>query len=562
MRANASISILLFGALAGPTFSQAQASGSALMPSESTRLVVGGDGVETVRETGFTPATSALTLPSPGALWRRTDEGQGWVGRVVAIADNGTQVFTSYDTGSDRAELLSSFASMPVMPLWNDPVPTQGVDVAVDSSESTDVFVTCRRIPTGSSGSDPKRIIVDKYTSSSAAPDWTFQFPSPTHFQSDVAISRDGRVILAGMLNSSTSMLEVRVFEPGSGTPVRSYTQPLGTSMRAMLLSKDGSTAYFASGTSCYLWDVASGNVIAQYSLPTALDSHAISGDGSVFAFGGFNVVKIFQRQASGTYLLIHTQTNVAQTYCGRVEISEDASTVAWGWNHWDANLAVTLQMLDVPTRTVTMSDTVIGLGTYQNVVSDLSLSGDGSRLAAALWGDQAGLAHELRFYRKYASLPTATFNFAGSVFDVDMSLDGRRVAVAAKAVHANVYAGGGEISLYSFEPEDFAVMGNPQLGRKVRFGLWGAPFTPSLLLKAPAAATIPFVFPTYGTLYLQRSTMVAIPMPNTNSGGYSEIEYQLSSNPAAIGTTLYFQGCQVAPRRLTGSWSQVTIVP
>jgi len=37
--------------------------------------------------------------------------------------------------------------------------------------------------------------------------------------------------------------------------------------------------------------------------LINALDCHAISGDGSVFCYGGFNNVDVWERQAAGNYM-------------------------------------------------------------------------------------------------------------------------------------------------------------------------------------------------------------------------------------------------------------------
>ena len=56
---------------------------------------------------------------------------------------------------------------------------------------------------------------------------------------------------------------------------------PNFTQLRGFDLSADGSTLYVSSATSAYLFDVASHAVTYQIGLPTALDCHAISGNGS-----------------------------------------------------------------------------------------------------------------------------------------------------------------------------------------------------------------------------------------------------------------------------------------
>ena len=69
-------------------------------------------------------------------------------------------------------------------------------------------------------------------------------------------------------------------------------------------------------------------------------------------------------------------------------------------------------------------------------------------------------------------------------------------------------------------------------------------------------------MFPNVGTLHLQRWTMTMIPISDTDATGFTYYEYQLPSDPASIGTTVYFQGLATSPRRLTRDWAQVTLLP
>src|SRR5207244_1864808 len=159
---------------------------------------------------------------------------------------------------------------------------------------------------------------------------------------------------------------------------------------------------------------------------------HAVSGNGHVFAYGGFNYLDVWEKHPDGSYSRTYTRNLPGSYVCGKLDISADSSTIAYAFNGYDTNLHVRIEALDVPTKTVLMSDEAVGTGTYQNVVSDIAIDRDGDRFVVGLWGDQGDVCPEVRLYRPRQSIPAALFNLPGSVFDVDISGDGRRVAVAS----------------------------------------------------------------------------------------------------------------------------------
>jgi len=192
-----------------------------------------------------------------------------------------------------------------------------------------------------------------------------------------------------------------------------------------------------------------------------------------------------------------------------------------------------------------------------------VSMNRDGSRFAVGLWGDEGNVCPELRLYRSQQSAPVALHNFSGSVFDVDMSADGERIAVATKAVHANQYAGGGSIALFTFEAQDIRAAGIPRPGSTITFQLQApSGSAPATLLCSTSALANPLNFGAIGTLYLNRSTMQLISAPSTNSTGTSTVSFLLPPGTAQIGQTLYFQGMFNYPRKLTTSMVRVTVLP
>lgn len=507
-------------------------------------------------------ASAQATAPS--ALWVRGDNGAGWSGRCVSLGAQGTQVFTEIEFGQDHAELLSGFDQNPPTPVWQNPVPVDGAFSLVDSAENADVHVSVHQIVMNQSMAT-KVSVVAKYHSTSSTPDWTYTYPGTTSGTAKVAVSDDGQKIVAASYQGATNKLQLAVFGPMSGTPL--WTGDINSfsgGIRGFDLSSDGSTLYLASAASIVIWNSVTHTTTAQYALMSSLDgAHSMSGDGRVLATGGFNYVDVWEANGSGGYAKTFTRNLAGSYVCTRLDVSGDGSKIAFAFNGYDTNNHVRIECLDVATKTITMSDEAVGTGTYQNVVSDIAMSRDGSRFVVGLWGDENNVCPEVRLYKSTQSAPFALHNLTGSVFDVDISADGERVAVAAKAVHANTYAGGGSIRYYAFEPQDIRASGLPSPGSSVHFALQehGAGSPTSLLWSSSTNAT-PLVFAGIGSLYLNRSALHFTPMPSTDANGSSSVDFTLPSGTAQIGTTLYFQGLFNNPRRLTNDWVRITVLP
>lgn len=506
-------------------------------------------------------SSASALVASHGALWTRSDP--SWIGKCVSIGVQGTQVFTEFEFGQDHSELLSGFDQTPATPVWSHAVPVECSNTSVDSAETADVHVSIHQLVLNGQNAT-RQSIVSKYTSHSSTPDWSFTFPVITSSVARVGVSRDGQRIVAASPDLLANKLWIAVFGANSGTPLYyGSIDNFSVALRGFELSQDGSTLYVASQTMASLWNVNTHQNAWQIVFTNgSFDCHALSGNGSVFSYGGFNFVDVWERTATGTYAKTYTRNLPGSYVCGRIAISSDSSTVAYTFNGYDTANHVRIEALDVATKQVTMSDEAVGTGTLQNVTGDMAIDADGGRFVVGLWGDGDNVCPEVRLYRKNQNAPVALFNLPGSVYDVDMSADGERIAVASKAVHANLFAGGGSISLYAFEPQDIRASGIPTPGSVVQFELSGPPHSPARLLWSSAAATNPTVFSTYGTLFLDRTTLHTVAIPAADASGSTTAAYQLPASAAQIGSTIYFQGLFAGPRRLTNDWVRVTILP
>jgi WD40 repeat protein len=535
------------------------------LPARQSWIEVSPTGAELRQVLGSaprSPSSGAHSLTAPGLAWSHSDGGLAWIGIAASLGERGTQVFAEYDLNNEADELFSSFDTDPPTAVWSDGTALGSEARMVASADENDVHVSIRQVIVNGNPAT-RQAVVSKYSSTSPVPLWTYTFAPIINAGAKVGIARDGRTIAAALTNDSTWDVEIAVWGPANSLPGQYTKIPVGTNgyLRGFDLSADGSTLYFSAGTRAYIFDIATHAVVFDTDIGASFDSHAISGDGGVFAFGNFNALRVWER-SGGTYINTHTATKPGQVYCARVDVSDDGSTVAAGWYYYNPGLQVTLEALDVPTKSTTMSETLLGVGGLQNLVADVVCSADGERFAVGLWGD-AGTIDEVRLYDRDQNAPIATLNTPGSIFDVDLSADGQRVVGASKAVHANSLGNGGRIDLLDAGGEDFVLRGAPTSGGTIDWQLYGTVGQPAFLLTALALDPTPVTYPGgIGTLFIDRASLTVVSMGSVQAQGFAQLTNLLSSDPTMIGKSFFHQGMVLGPRRLSADWVKLTILP
>ena len=401
-----------------------------------------------VRARGSAPNS----MQSAGSIWTHTDGGQLWIPRAVSIGNHGSEVFAEYNLNNERAELFSAFDANPPTALWSDPAPLDSDEQHVASAEDGSVHLALHVFHRGQPNAT---CVLRKYSAQcGGVADWRYTFPIPAD-GANLAVSRDGRTIVAIANDYANSSVAIAVLSPDSNVPLSYTTVALGgtnNGVRGLDLSADGSTLYFSSGwipVVAYVFDIASAAVVFSTPINVSFDSHAISGDGSVFAFGDFGALHVFEKVA-GVYTNTFTRALAGTNFCSRIDISDDGSTIAAGWTFYDYFLTTQIEAYDIPSRTLTMSDVVTSTNiSLQNTVSSVSISADGQRFGVGLWGDGTGSVAELRLYARDQNAPIATRNLNGSVFSLKISADGQRVVAGSKSVHANQPGNGGQVDLF-----------------------------------------------------------------------------------------------------------------
>lgn len=500
--------------------------------------------------------------------WAYDSPGQQWLPREVSLGDRGTQTLMAVGPFGGFTRCFSSFDASQPAPIWQRLESVSMYNPRVASAEFAAVHATLHDEQAGSSSLH--NVYVRKYTSDSPQPDWTFTFPFQTngHDRTALMMSHDGERIVAVVDDIWTSTESVVVLGRNSNVPLRTVAVPLVGAFVDVRLSADARRLYMASSLRVVIIDLDQGTVL--FSLPIFDQMYgrpAISANGDVFAFGTQFAYKVY-RWVGGTYQLAFTRPALSPLLAGKLDISDDGSTLAAALDDRVNFQTVIVEALDLPASlnagqpVTTDTYTVTSASTLNNLESGLEVSADGRRIAVGLWGDGGGPSPEVVVFQRGNSTPILTQDLPGSVMDIDFSSDGRWLVVGSKSQHYNVFGGGGRVSLFSVGTGDCRVAGVPHLGGSVTVRVAGPAGSGAAALIASEPAVLPTMFPNVGTLYLRRTLVSPLAMPDCDANGFSSVVLPLPASTYSLGQTFYVQGLRSVPRRLTDDWATLTIVP
>ena len=289
-------------------------------------------------------------------------------------------------------------------------------------------------------------------SNSNGTPDWSFPYPvsDPNLPASSrkVATSRDGSTVAAVVSDSVTQNSTLYVFDANTGTITRTWTDPLR--MNGVALTDNGSKALVAQDNRATLVDTSSGNIIFSVAGSGGGSMmYPISGDGNVFAVGGFNF-DVYAFNGS-TYIRVIHLTRAGFWFGGACTVSHDGSTAGTFGGNYPAYLSGEVYLFDVPSASMLGSYPVTGTGSYQGTPIGAGSNDDGTVMAFASWGTQFHDWPEVMVFNRNVQL-IGQINFPGSAFSVDVTTDGQYIVGGAKAVHANQFGSGGRIELIQLQ--------------------------------------------------------------------------------------------------------------
>ena len=190
-------------------------------------------------------------------------------------------------------------------------------------------------------------------SSSNGTPDWSFPYPvsDPNLPASSrkLATSRDGSTIAAVVSDSVTQNSTLYVFDANTGAVTLMWTDPLR--MNGVALTDNGSLALVTQDNRATLVETSSGNIVFTATGSGAgSSSYPMSGDGSVFAVGGFNF-DVYAYNGTTYNRVIHL-TRANFWFGGACTVSHDGSTAGtFGGNYANGWLSGEVDVFDVPTR-------------------------------------------------------------------------------------------------------------------------------------------------------------------------------------------------------------------
>ena len=508
----------------------------------------------------FEVSQSPSMLTSGRRVWTYRDA--GWLPQIV-LGDRGGQLLA---LAGDELLLLSSSDANPPVPVWRAPEAPPSYEYPwLASSANGDVFLR----PDFREDDHLRYTTLKKYRSGSASPEWIYTFLPPPQLTQGLYcdVSRDGELIVSLFDDDWAFEMEIRVHDPATGSPIRTIVHPYIVHLAGFNLdvSPDGSVAAYpdASYRDTKVFDLETGQHIDTVS-GIFLGHQALSENGSVLATHYWthlvsNRFLVFRRLPGVYELAFEIPFDVSSSYWN-LAVSDDGSTVVVAWMDASTPARSVVRAYDVATATMTMEH--VDASPDGSVrPGDLAISTDGSIFVFGVWGPGSGEASELAVYSRDSSVPIREHPDGGSVYDVEISPDGKRYA-AVRSIDNPSHYGPAVIEMYELGGEDLVVRGVPSVGRTITFELHGTPGSRASLLRSFALAQNPIDVPGAGTLQLDPSTLTSRSIGVVPPSGVATYSTAADTLPGMIGRTLWFQGLTSGPRHLTAGFVQLTILP
>ncbi|NCC73119.1 MAG: T9SS type A sorting domain-containing protein [Sphingobacteriia bacterium] len=377
---------------------------------------------------------------SPEINWQFSDPVS--IGSSVRVSKQEETTLVAWWLNNERASLYSNSPT----PIWENPV-TSDFEFAIDMT------------PNGLYLALGYGNMIQVYATATQALVWEKATDASV---TSVKISEDGTMVYA-LENSpgGQDKSSVKAYEVGQEDPVWATTFS-GTGV-AFAASGDRSKFAFCQypgANKMHILDGLTGEVIFD-AFYRNQNPPSFSYDGKLIISGDY-----------GGYAYLHEYDDNTGTYFEKwnfkvggggtsawvigVDLSDDGSTVAIGTlvflsSDYNGEIYLFNTYSNEP------------LWVYQNCgdeITSISISEDGSLIAAAGWGPVDNTKPDLMLFRKESSVPFFTINTPGSFNSVDLSPDGTLCSVTGKAVHARVMGSGGLLYNINSNPGGGSVAG------------------------------------------------------------------------------------------------------
>lgn len=515
---------------------------------------------------------SAVAMQAqPRLAWSYEMPGEPYANYAVSIGDGGSQVFMDTGRYTRFTRLFSSLRSTSGSPEWELTEPRNAYYQQVASADKVDRHFSLWQ-EDGSQVATDRVVKLASYTSGNSQPDWTYQFPTPMpgHDMMSLACSEDGETCVVVLQDVYTSTERVWVFDGANQSAPLQFNANLTGWFEDTRLSGDGSTLYLTTGTRFKVFDTATGNELHSELLwgGSAYTGHGISNDGSVIAFSfGFGA-RIYARNAAGAYVAETPFTGLTNEAVNSIAVSSDGKLIAYGL------LDATTNRSRVVVERRGYSGTLLderyqGSGTVLSVCRELQFSGSGDRLAAVFTGDGTTWSNtpEVVVFERATSGEVsssysefAAWETVGSRMELDLSADGRYLAVCGRDTHSTQGNGTKVVELYQLGG-DLVLSGTPKRGANLQVSYWPKSFPNAWLIVTADRFQTP-IETSAGGLWLNRANgLTVVPLTSQASTGMATGNFSLTGY--AAGAQLHFQAYSSGPSRiLSDSYHSLTVLP
>jgi len=509
-------------------------------------------------------ASGPLMAQGLDPIWTLPSDGS-WQPETVSLGAGGSEVFSEYGFFDNRKILLSSYDSNPPTPVWADEEDLWNHVRRVDSSARGTVHVALHQEYVDETMTW-RRPVLRKYSSGSTQSDWVFESDVliSSHDDTHVFVSEDGSRIVTSIYDVAGAVTVFDVFEPHSSTPVMTHAIDTVGPCDGVAMSSDGRRMVTRSSYTFKVIDLDTGGVVFNtYYFGSAFHGGLdISGDGQVIATVSGGLLHSYHWNGS-SYSGPDVLSLAGGTYTPAVAVSEDGTTVAIATNFFANPGRARIRTFEAQGLTSELDHLLTFGGTFANTASAIELSEDGCVVAVGLWGDEAGACPEVVILDREIGGVSATCDLPGSVIDLDLSPNGRHVAVAAKGAHASQFGSGGGLYLFEASESDFRMHGVPKSGGSVVFSQPLGEGGVGRVMGSLAVASEPRLINGMGYLRLDESSMFFLQGTATaGPDGIAWTQTPVTSDPQFIGVTVHLQGLGLRPRTLSQDLVQMTILP
>ncbi len=287
---------------------------------------------------------------------------------------------------------------------------------------------------------------------STAGPSWSFPVPAPygTYYsQHTIRVSRDGSTVVAGFdyYDQVLQQAFARVYflNAETGEEISHWDGPGG--ITAVSITDDGSQCLATNDFRGRLLDRSTGAEVFQATGAGSGGWYQISGNGQTIVVGGFDM-RVFAKNGNAWNNVINFSAP-GQWFAWGMAVSQDGRTVCSESHVYTANYLETyVRAWDVPSATMLGEVHTVGSGAFQDSAFGAAMSDDGSRFVVASWGTEDNAHPEVRIFDRTVTM-VGSIDTPGSPFTVAMAGSGQYAASGSKAVHANTFGNGGDVSLY-----------------------------------------------------------------------------------------------------------------